>query len=109
MPQATPIEGEFDYIIVGGGSAGCVLANRLSADPANRVVLLEAGGEPKGMVRDVPAARMPWLGKPETDWCYMTEPDPSANGRVSMWNAGRLLGGGSSINGLVYVRGDRAD
>jgi choline dehydrogenase len=98
-----------DYIIAGGGSAGCVLANRLSANPANRVVLLEAGGAPAGFLRDAPAIGMSRLGKPDTDWCYLTEPDPSLNGRQSLWNAGRILGGGSAINGLVYMRGARAD
>jgi choline dehydrogenase len=98
-----------DYIIAGGGSSGCVLANRLSADPSNSVVLLEAGGAAKGILSNAPAIGMSLLGKPETDWCYMTEPDPSLNGRQSLWNAGRILGGGSSINGLVYMRGARAD
>jgi choline dehydrogenase len=98
-----------DYIIAGGGSSGCVLANRLSADPSNSVVLLEAGGAAKGFLSNAPAIGMSLLGKPETDWCYMTEPDPSLNGRQSLWNAGRILGGGSSINGLVYMRGARAD
>ena len=98
-----------DYVIAGGGSAGCVLANRLSANPANTVVLLEAGGAARGFLSQAPSMGMANLGKPETDWCYRTEPDPSLNGRQSMWNAGRMLGGGSAINGLVYVRGARED
>jgi choline dehydrogenase len=98
-----------DYIIAGGGSAGCVLANRLSADPSNKVVLLEAGGAAKGFLSGMPSAGLTYLGKPESDWCYMTEPDPSLNGRQSMWNAGRILGGGSAVNGMVYIRGARAD
>jgi len=100
---------EADYIVVGGGSAGCVLANRLSADPANRVVLLEAGGPADGFMNRMPSGGMTNIGKPGNDWCYMTEPDPTLNGRQSMWNAGRMLGGGSSINGMVYVRGAAAD
>lgn len=100
---------EADYIIVGGGSAGCVLANRLSADPAVTVLLLEAGGEASGLRHRMPVGGMSLLGKPETDWCHLTEPDPSMNGRRIPWNAGRLLGGGSSINGMIYIRGDRAD
>lgn len=98
-----------DYVIAGGGAAGCVLANRLSADPSNRVVLLEAGGMAKGFLSGMPSIGMSYIGKPESDWCYWTEPDPSLNGRKSMWNAGRILGGGSSINGMVYIRGARAD
>jgi choline dehydrogenase len=101
--------GEADYIVAGGGSAGCVLANRLSADPSIKVVLLEAGGTAKGFLSDMPSLGLTYLGKPERDWCYLTEPDPSLNGRQSMWNAGRILGGGSSINGMVYVRGAKAD
>jgi choline dehydrogenase len=98
-----------DYVIIGGGSAGCVLANRLSEDPANKVVLLEAGGTADGFMNRLPAAGMKLLGKPETDWCYLTEPDPSLGGRQAVWSAGRLLGGGSSVNGMIYIRGDRAD
>jgi len=100
---------EADYVIAGGGSAGCVLANRLSANPANRVVLLEAGGGADGFWNKVPAGGMTKLGKPETDWCLMTEPDPSLNGRQGFWSAGRMLGGGSSVNGMIYIRGDRSD
>jgi choline dehydrogenase len=98
-----------DYVIAGGGSAGCVLANRLSADPRNRVVLLEAGGSGSGFMKRLPAAGMKLMGKPETDWGFVTEPDPSLNGRQGYWAAGRLLGGGSSVNGMIYIRGDRSD
>jgi choline dehydrogenase len=101
--------GEADYIIVGGGSAGCVMANRLSANPAIRVVLLEAGGTAKRFIHRMPVGGMSLLGKAASDWCHMTEPDPSMNGRQMMWNAGRLLGGGSSVNGMIYIRGDRSD
>ena len=98
-----------DYVIVGGGSAGCVLAARLSENPATSVILLEAGGSADGFMNRMPAGGMTLLGKPETDWLYQTEPDPSLNGRTSYWSAGRLLGGGSSVNGMIYIRGDRSD
>jgi choline dehydrogenase len=96
-----------DYIIVGGGSAGCVLANRLSEDPACSVVLVEAGGSSDGFMFKMPLGNSKLLAKPNADWMYMTEPDPSINDRRAMWNAGRALGGGSAINGMVYVRGAR--
>ncbi len=98
-----------DYVIAGGGSAGCVLANRLSADPSIQVLLLEAGGPANRFMNRMPAGGMKMIFKPETDWCFTTEPDPSLNGRRGSWNAGRLLGGGSSINGMIYIRGDRSD
>jgi len=97
-----------DYIIIGGGSAGCVLANRLSENPANTVLLLEAGGPADGFMNRMPAGGMKLMFGPN-DWVHMTEPDPSLNGRSVPWNAGKLLGGGSSINGMIYIRGDRSD
>ncbi|MDG2002018.1 MAG: GMC family oxidoreductase N-terminal domain-containing protein [Novosphingobium sp.] len=98
-----------DYVIAGGGSAGCVLANRLSENPENTVVLLEAGPGADGFMNRMPSGGMIKLGKPETDWCLTTEPDPSLNGRQQFWSAGRMLGGGSSVNGMIYIRGDRKD
>jgi choline dehydrogenase len=97
-----------DYVIAGGGSAGCVLASRLSENPANRVVLLEAGGTADGFMNKMPAGGMRLMFG-ENDWQHLTEPDPSLNGRRVAWNAGKLLGGGSSINGMIYIRGDQAD
>ncbi len=97
-----------DYVIVGGGSAGCVLAARLSEHPENTVVLLEAGGRADKFMNRMPAAGMKMIFG-ENDWSHLTEPDPSLNGRRVSWNAGKLLGGGSSINGMIYIRGDRAD
>lgn len=97
-----------DYVIIGGGSAGCVLAARLSEDPANEVILLEAGGRSDGFMNRMPAGGMKMIFG-ENDWQHLTEPDPSLNGRRVAWNAGRLLGGGSSINGMIYIRGDKAD
>jgi choline dehydrogenase len=99
----------FDYIIVGGGTAGCVLANRLSADPDVSVLLLEAGHEGKGLLYDMPAGSFMLMGNPKADWIYPTEPDPSANGRSMAWAAGKVLGGSSGINGMVYIRGQRSD
>jgi choline dehydrogenase len=97
-----------DYVIAGGGSAGCVLAHRLSENPANRVVLLEAGGAADRFMNRMPAGGMKMMFG-EHDWRHVTEPDPSLNGRQMTWNAGKLLGGSSSINGMIYIRGDRSD
>lgn len=98
-----------DYVIAGGGSAGCVLAARLSEDPGARVVLLEAGGPSNTFRVSMPTGAFTLLGKPRYDWMYATEPDPSLAGRASMWSAGKMLGGGSAINGMVYIRGAAAD
>jgi choline dehydrogenase len=100
---------EAEYVIIGGGSAGSVIANRLSENPQTSVVLLEAGGRADGFLARMPAAGMTFLGKPDRDWCFQTEPDPSLNGRQGFWSAGRMLGGSSSVNGMIYIRGDRAD
>ena len=99
----------YDYIIVGAGSAGCVLANRLSADPANRVLLLEAGGKDSYPWIHIPVGYFKTMHNPKTDWCYQTEPDPGLNGRQDRWPRGKVLGGSSSINGLLYVRGQPED
>ena len=100
---------EYDYIIVGAGSAGCVLANRLSADGACRVLLLEAGGKDTNPWIHVPVGYFKTMHDPRTDWCYKTEPDPGLNGRTLEWPRGKTLGGSSSINGLLYIRGQAQD
>lgn len=103
-------EGEhFDFIVVGAGSAGCVLANRLSADPAHRVLLLEAGGKDTNPWIHVPVGYFKTLHNPNTDWCYKTDPDPGLAGRSIDWPRGKVLGGSSSINGLLYIRGQAED
>ena len=99
----------YDYIIAGAGSAGCVLANRLSADPSKRVLLLEAGGRDWYPWIHVPVGYFKTLHNPMTDWCYKTEPDPGLSGRSIDWPRGKTLGGTSSINGLLYIRGQHQD
>ena len=100
---------EFDYIIVGAGTAGCVLANRLSADPSTSVLLLEAGGKDDYFWIDVPIGYLYTIGNPRTDWCYRTEPDPGLNGRTIGYARGKVLGGCSSINAMIYMRGQKSD
>jgi len=99
----------FDYVVIGAGSAGCVLANRLTADGTTTVALLEAGGRDWNPWIHVPVGYFKTIHNPATDWCYATEPDPGLNGRSLKWPRGRVLGGSSSINGLLYVRGQRQD
>jgi choline dehydrogenase-like flavoprotein len=103
------IEGEFDYIIVGAGSAGCVLANRLSADPGNRVLLLEAGGKDNWIWFHVPVGYLFAIGNPRADWLLKTEPEPGLNGRSLNYPRGKVVGGSSAINGMIYMLGQSAD
>ncbi len=101
--------GEFDYVIVGAGSAGCLLANRLSADKDVRVLLVEAGGKDDYFWIDIPVGYLYTIGNPRTDWCYRTESDPGLNGRSLLYARGKVLGGCSSINAMIYMRGQKSD
>jgi choline dehydrogenase len=105
LPQAAALE--FDYVIVGAGSAGCLLANRLSQH--HRVLLLEAGGTDDWRWIHIPVGYLYCIGNPRTDWCYHTQPDPGLNYRSLGYPRGRVLGGSSSINGMLYLRGQAAD
>jgi choline dehydrogenase len=99
----------YDYVIVGAGSAGCVLANRLSADPGCRVLLLEAGGKDDYIWIHIPVGYLFTMGNPRTDWCFKTQAVPGLNGRALDYPRGRTLGGCSSINGMIYIRGQARD
>ena len=101
--------GSFDYVIAGGGTAGCVLANRLSADPDVSVLMLEAGGQDKGIWIHIPVGYLFCIGNPRTDWCYRIEPDAGLNGRTILYARGRVLGGCTSINAMLYMRGQARD
>src|SRR5579871_1251817 len=100
---------EFDYVIVGAGSAGCVLANRLSEDPQNRVLVLEAGGSDSSIFIRMPTALSIPMGMPRYNWGYVSEPEPHLGGRRMNCPRGRVVGGSSSINGMVYIRGNALD
>ncbi len=99
----------FDHIVIGAGSAGCVLANRLSADPKRRVLLLEAGGPDRNIWIHIPAGYYRNIYNPKLGWGYETEPEPHLDGRRISWPLGKVLGGSSAINGLVYIRGQKED
>ncbi len=102
-------ETTFDYIVCGAGTAGCLIANRLSADPSKRVLLLEAGGTDRYFWVHVPVGYLYCIGNPRTDWLFKTDPDPGLNGRSLIYPRGKLLGGCSSINGMIYMRGQGRD
>jgi choline dehydrogenase-like flavoprotein len=101
--------GEFDYIIVGAGSAGCLLANRLSADPGKRVLVLEAGGRDNWIWFHIPVGYLFAIGNPRSDWMFKTEPEPGLNGRSLNYPRGKAIGGSSAINAMIYMRGQAAD
>jgi choline dehydrogenase len=109
MAETAPIEGEYDYVVVGAGSAGCVLANRLSADPATRVLLLEAGGRDNWIWFHIPVGYLFAIGNPRSDWMFKTEPEEGLNGRSLNYPRGKVIGGSSAINAMIYMRGQAAD
>ena len=105
-----PIDAEtYDYIVVGAGSAGCVLANRLSADPKNRVLVLEAGGRDNWIWFHIPVGYLFAIGNPRADWCFKTESEAGLNGRALNYPRGKTIGGSSAINAMIYMRGQAAD
>ena len=108
MPEMSPVA-EFDFIIVGAGSAGCLLANRLSANPDHRVLLVEAGGKDNWFWIKVPVGYLYTIANPRTDWCFTTEADPGLAGRSIHYARGRVIGGSSSINAMIHVRGQASD
>ena len=103
------LEGDFDYIVVGAGSAGCVLANRLSADPKTRVLLLEAGGKDNWIWFHIPVGYLFAMGNPRADWMFQTEKEPGLNGRALNYPRGKVIGGCSAINGMISMRGQAQD
>jgi choline dehydrogenase len=107
--MVTPAADTADYIIVGAGSAGCVLANRLSADSANRVVVLEAGGDDNWIWFHIPVGYLFAIGNPRADWLFKTEPEAGLNGRQLNYPRGKVIGGSSAINAMIYMRGQAAD
>ena len=103
------LEGDFDYIVVGAGTAGCIVANRLSADPKNRVLILEAGGNDDWIWFHIPVGYLFAIGNPRSDWMFRTEPEPGLNGRSLAYPRGKVIGGSSAINAMISMRGQAAD
>lgn len=103
------LSGDFDYIVVGAGTAGCIVANRLSADPAKRVLLLEAGGNDNWIWFHIPVGYLFAIGNPRSDWMFKTEPEPGLNGRALAYPRGKVIGGSSAINAMISMRGQAAD
>ncbi len=109
MTSPKPFEGDYDYVIVGAGTGGCVLANRLSEDPMTRVLLLEAGKSDNYHWVHIPVGYLYCIGNPRTDWMMKTAHEPGLNGRSLVYPRGKVLGGCSSVNGMIYMRGQAAD
>ncbi|KAA0076589.1 GMC family oxidoreductase N-terminal domain-containing protein [Tardiphaga sp. P9-11] len=107
--MATRLEGDFDYIVVGAGTAGCIVANRLSADPTKRVLILEAGGNDNWIWFHIPVGYLFAIGNPRSDWMFRTEPEPGLNGRALAYPRGKVIGGSSAINAMISMRGQAAD
>jgi choline dehydrogenase-like flavoprotein len=107
--MARQLEGEFDYIVVGAGTAGCIVANRLSVDPRNRVLILEAGGKDNWIWFHIPVGYLFAIGNPRSDWMFKTEPEPGLNGRSLSYPRGKVIGGSSAINAMISMRGQAAD
>ena len=103
------LEGDFDYIVVGAGTAGCIVANRLSADPASRVLILEAGGNDNWIWFHIPVGYLFAIGNPRSDWMFRTEPEAGLNGRSLAYPRGKVIGGSSAINAMISMRGQAAD
>ncbi len=103
------LEGDFDYIVVGAGTAGCIVANRLSADPSKRVLILEAGGDDNWIWFHIPVGYLFAIGNPRSDWMFRTEPEPGLNGRSLAYPRGKVIGGCSAINAMISMRGQAAD
>src|SRR6202163_1452242 len=102
MPRR--LEGDFDYIVVGAGTAGCIMANRLSADPKTRVLILEAGGNDNWIWFHIPVGYLFAIGNPRSDWMFKTEADPGLNGRALAYPRGKVIGGSSAINAMISMR-----
>src|SRR5712672_2391625 len=107
MPRQ--LEGDYDYIVVGAGTAGCIMANRLSADPKNRVLILEAGGNDNWIWFHIPVGYLFAIGNPRSDWMFQTEKEPGLNGRSLSYPRGKVIGGCSAINAMISMRGQAAD
>jgi len=107
--MAKRLEGDFDYIVVGAGTAGCIVANRLSADPGNRVLILEAGGSDNWIWFHIPVGYLFAIGNPRSDWMFRTEPEAGLNGRSLAYPRGKVIGGSSAINAMISMRGQAAD
>ena len=107
--MARILDGDFDYIVVGAGTAGCIVANRLSADPGKRVLILEAGGNDNWIWFHIPVGYLFAIGNPRSDWMFKTEPVPGLNGRALNYPRGKVIGGSSAINAMIYMRGQAAD